>query len=363
MPTQTGSTDVPFDLVLHIGTGKTGTSSVQALLHRNRELLSQAGYLYPRSPGTTRQARFSLMLKSDDEILRDPARRRFGVTDPAKFRARFPRRLEREMREAGLSRVIISDEGLYSSSAEVLHRLRAFTDKVADSVRVVVYLRRQDDHLISLYQQVVKQGEVRRLSDWLHQQDLANTFDYDYHRRLRMWQELLAPAEIVVRRFERDHFVDGSLYQDFLSAAGIAVRLEDLVEIDARNESLDAESVELLRLVNVLRLEHEGLQAPSGNRPLVVRLRETELGPALTLPEPTLDEFMARWATSNRAVAEEYFGDRGGELFAAPRRTRNTTTDQFFDPARLDHFLTLLDLPEEMHAPLRGVVEREAARR
>jgi hypothetical protein len=39
-----------LDLVLHIGSGKTGTSSIQGFLHRNRDRLATLGYLYPRTP-------------------------------------------------------------------------------------------------------------------------------------------------------------------------------------------------------------------------------------------------------------------------------------------------------------------------
>jgi hypothetical protein len=69
---------------------------------------------------------------------------------------------------------------------------------------------------------------------------------------------------------------------------------------------------------------------------------------------------MEQWEASNRAVAREFLGDETGQLFRAPRKTRNTTTEQRLDPARLDHFITLLELPERMHSPLRRLVEREA---
>jgi hypothetical protein len=69
---------------------------------------------------------------------------------------------------------------------------------------------------------------------------------------------------------------------------------------------------------------------------------------------------MSRWEEPSRRVAVEMLGDETGELFRAPRKTDNTTTEQYLDPERLDHFLTLLELPEQIHAPLRALVEREA---
>jgi hypothetical protein len=68
---------------------------------------------------------------------------------------------------------------------------------------------------------------------------------------------------------------------------------------------------------------------------------------------------MARWEASNLAVARELIGDDAA-LFRVPRKTDNTTTEQRLDPGRLDHFIELLELPEQTHRPLRELVEREA---
>ncbi|HSC18190.1 MAG TPA: hypothetical protein VLC74_04670, partial [Rhizomicrobium sp.] len=42
-----------MELYLHIGTEKTGTTSIQAFMAANRALLKQHRILYPRSPGET----------------------------------------------------------------------------------------------------------------------------------------------------------------------------------------------------------------------------------------------------------------------------------------------------------------------
>jgi hypothetical protein len=345
--------------VLHIGSGKTGTSSLQFFLHRNRARLAEMGTLYPETPGRRRHTRFGLFLQPDQALGTRPSWEREQLSSPEEFRQTFQRRLFEEIDESGLDRVLISDEALYGSPDPALERLRRFTGRVAGSLRLVVYLRRQDDHLVSRYQQVVKVGETRRLEERTRQLDLSKT--YAYHARLQKWQRLLEPTELVVRRFERESFTDGSLYQDFLHAAGIDARADDLEQVEPVNESLDCEAVEFLRILNIFRAEHEEAAAlPKQNRPLVVKLSESCNGPTLTLPGPFLDEFMAQWEAGNQRVARELLGDESGQLFRTPRKTRNTTTEQFLDPARLDYFLDLLRLPKQMHAPLRTLVEREA---
>jgi hypothetical protein len=355
----TRSPSEPPDVVLHIGSGKTGTTSVQSFLHRNRERLAGLGLLVPRTPGRRRHVRLGLFAKSDAELEKAIAWRRQGHSSPAEFREVFRDRLSREIARSGLSRVLFSDEGLYGLSDESLRRLRAFTDEIARRVRLVVYLRRQDDHMVSRYQQVVKTGEVRRLSVRAKQLDFSKT--YDYHARLRTWARLLEPSDFVVRPFEPGRFVDGSLYQDFLVASGIDAQVSELRGVDLRNESMDAESVEFLRILNLYRVEHDAaVPGLIDHARLARRLAQASTGPKLTLPEVELDEFMAQWEESNRAVACEFLGDETGRLFRAPRKTSNTTTEQHLDPARLNHFLALLEVPEQLHAPLRRLVEREA---
>ncbi len=350
-----------LDLILHIGSAKTGTSSIQAFLHRNRNRLADLGCLYPLTPGRRRHRRLGLFVQPKEALADTPGWDREGFSSAEAFRKAFRRRLFTEINRSGPSRVLMSEETLYGSPDEVLRRLSRFAHRIAGNLRLVVYLRRQDDHLVSRYQQLVKVGETRRMAERMRQVDFSKT--YDHFARLRTWKDLVAPDELVVRRFERDSFVDGSLYQDFLDAAGINLRADELEPVEEPlNESLDAEAVEFLRILNIVRAENDAAAAalPPRNRPLVIRLAEATKGPTLTLPAPLLDRFMARWEESNQRVAREILGDESGQLFRMPRKTGNTTTVQHLDPDRLDHFVTLLELPEQVHAPLRRVAEHGA---
>ena len=365
---------IPLNLVVHIGSGKTGSSSIQSFLHQNRARLAELGLLSPKSPGQRRHTQLSLFLHPEDVLENVGAWNPERWSSPAQFRRAFRRRLFREVDHSGLSHVLLSDEGLFGSTYEVRHHLRQFVDGIAGSLRLLAYLRRQDDHLVSRYQQVVKFGETRPFVDRRSQGALSpegrswassqGAYFYNYYDRLRAWQKVLEPEELVVRRFERESFVEGSLYQDFLDAVGLEARADQMDQVEVMNESLDAESVEFLRIINILRTSNEAAVAlPRRNRPLLLRLAAASTGPILTMPEALLLVFMRQWEESNRRVAREMLGDESGQLFRTPRRTRNTTSEQYLDPERLDHFLELLELPEQTHAPLRELVEREAKER
>jgi hypothetical protein len=349
------------DVLLHAGTGKTGTSSIQFFLRDNRDVLASQGVLYPTSPGRGRHVRVGLAVKSDAELERSPGWFRQRESDPAVFRGRVRRRLEREVLASGLSRVLLSDEAVFGSSVPALERLGQWMSSLSRSLVVLVYLRRQDDHLVSRYQQQVKVGATQRLEEW-SRRDMSGF--YDYHLRLSRLRDLLGPTELRVRPFERGGFVDGSLLQDFLDTAGVEARADRMRQVAEVNVSLDAESVEFLRMLNLHRVA-EGSATPGliDNRDVVSRLAEVSSGPLLTLPGPALDRFMGRWETANELVAREFLGDPSGTLFRASRREVETTTEQSLDPARVDHFVAVAGLPEELRGPLRDLAARAATPR
>jgi len=347
----------PLDLVLHLGMGKTGTSTIQFFLRDHREDLASQGLLYPATPGRGRHHKLGLSVKPPRELERSPEWSRVEQRDPTKFRRRFRRQLMNEIAESGLSRVLFSDEVLFGSSHPTLRRLGKWTSGIARSQRVLVYLRRQDDHMVSRYQEEVKLGEVRRLEEWSRQPMRSL---YDYYTRLRKIQELLAPADVEVRRYERDRFPRGSVLEDFLEAVGVDLGTAATTGGPDRNTGLDAESVEFLRLLNLHRVERESaVPGLVDNRDLGQRLADASEGPSLTLPAAFLDPFMTRWEASNEQVAREFLGDRSGILFRGPRRSRGITLDQRLDPGRIEHFVRVTELSEELVAPLRAVAERE----
>lgn len=351
-----------FDLIVHVGTGKTGTTSVQHFMNLNRHVLAESGFLYPTTPGKSRHAKFTLFLTPDDELDSQPVWHRLGFEDPGRFRRRFRRQLLDEIAESGLPRVVLSEETIFKSSMGTLKHLRRFSRRHARSLRIVVYLRRQDDHLVSRYQQSVKAGHVRRLSD----PELLRDFSpvYDYAGRLALLEEVLEPDQVVVRRFERDAFLGGSLFGDFLSAVGAGASLETVPPPEERNVSLDADAVEFLRLFNLHRVREEGARAGMiDNRRIRLILAAESQGPTLTLPEPMLEEFMARWEPGNREVARRYLGDEDGVLFRNQRRTSGTTTCDELPVNRIAEFIDLLELPQAYADPLRRLAEQEYARK
>lgn len=343
-------------VTLHVGTSKTGTTSIQHFLRANSDLLARHGLLYPRSPGRTRHMRLGLSIRSDEELARTSAWVVGDYPDPATFRRRFWRRLEREISERGLPRVLLSDEYLWRTRelGAVRAALERLTQDDLARVGVLVYLRRQDERLVSMYQQGVKSGETERLVTVARERRPE-----DYAARLSDWAGAVGPARLEVRRFERARFAGGNLHQDVLDALGLPLRAADMAVATARNESLAAEAVEYLRIYNLHRVENHGARPRMIDNRAVLPALMSQPGPTLTLPEAALADWFDLCAEANRAVARRYFGE--DDLFGPPTRSSSTTTHQLLDPTRLDHYLDLTQVDAAERPAIRTIAEREAA--
>ncbi|WP_460791576.1 hypothetical protein [Nocardioides maradonensis] len=316
------------EVVLHIGTGKTGTSAIQRFLADHRGELAAGGVLYPRAMGPVRHTHLGHSAKLDQHLVGSLVWQRGGHTDPAAYRAHHETALVEEVREVRPDRVLFSDEGLYALGPVALRRLREQLDRVARQRTVLVYLRPQDEHLVSRYQQSVKVGETATLAEFAAR-DHSDL--YDYARRLAMWEEAMAPARVVVRPFQRDRFAGGTLIGDLVAAVDLPVAVPQTEDV-RRNESLDAEAVELLRLLNVAAVAKGAKPGAIDNLAVVDRLATLPRGPVLTLPDDVLDAFAARWAAGNAEVERRYLD--GAPLFTGSRRTSATTTHQGLSPER-----------------------------
>ena len=138
-------------LILHIGTHKTATSTLQALMAKERGNLLQAGVCYPRTdhPGHVDQNKHSALATA---LLQDDA----GFhTEWARVRAEFD--------GSKAHTLVLSAEGLSGptkSRTDPLDRLRLAAQGF--DVLAVCLLRRQDSFVESLWNQRCKNGRTQK---------------------------------------------------------------------------------------------------------------------------------------------------------------------------------------------------------
>jgi len=193
-----------FDLLLHIGPYKTGSSSIQEFLSSKYTQLVSAGVLYPKS------GRYS----SNGKLQRGhtPLFHAMRLKDTERFQSQLDA-LSVEIRLAKPTKVILSSEVVSREN-----QAQDFYDLISQNLpgkskELLLYVRRQDDLLLSRYSQRVKSGNLR----WpktVHNLDAPKYLD---HRlRIEQLEQALPDFKIRIRSYDHDR---EKLVQKFIEQA------------------------------------------------------------------------------------------------------------------------------------------------
>jgi hypothetical protein len=187
-------------LLIHIGTHKTGTTTLQTMLAQSEVLLDEQGAIYPLTP-TGEFAHASKQFGIYRSI----------VTDADALR-RYWDRLERAAGDHGQKTMIVSDEHLSSPAVAQPARI-AMLGFLKDryDVEILCYLRRPDYFLESLWNQRCKNFSCEEhITDFVARK--PNIKHADYLPMLKAWSALgkvtaigfeTAKAEGLVQNFNR----------------------------------------------------------------------------------------------------------------------------------------------------------------
>jgi hypothetical protein len=300
-------------LFLHIGIGKTGTTSIQTFLEMNAPALANLGVVMPSSLGKRNHRRLAMYALNDEVI--DNSRRAKRLATPEAVRlfrehALKDFRAESAKLRAGHAVVMSSEQMTRLRRPGEISRLKDFVSLAGhDEIRVIVYLRRQDLYYVSEYSQEIKGGK-----DIPFRPDgkVVNRDIYFYDRLLGYWSEVFGRSAIVVRPFEQSALRNGDAINDFMSIIGI----DDLCGFQRpppRNPSLDAYAIEFLRRLNP-SVPRWGDGGEDMSRLRLVRAIEAiSDGPKLRMSRDNAERFLSLFAESNALVARDYLGRK--ELF------------------------------------------------
>ena len=201
----------------------------------------------------------------------------------------------------------------YAKDVSVLKVLR---DKFA-SIKIIAYLRRQDQFIQSYYIQYFKSGKVsEKLQDHEY---LNNDFWLDYYGRIAEWAAVFGRENIIVRPFEKKQLYETNLFADFLKNA-FGLELTDsfnMPEHKKSNVRVDNDVFEAIRLINSLALPRRD------TRWMLKRLQDFPSDSSshndphrLLNPQECLD-VVHKFREKNRMLAREYMGRKDGSLFLA----------------------------------------------
>lgn len=308
--------------IIHIGTQKTGTTTIQTFLAQNRPDLSSQGFRFePFTPRNPAQMELGLtgIVRSGGTLTAANKLYAMGVKGAGSQRAyvdRFEAMISAGTRSWPEDTYLASSEQIHAwlfnpHRIEALHRF--LTDHF-DAVRYLVYYRAQDDFMLSTYSEAVKRGEILTLAEHID----ARIDRMNFYRRAKMWASVVGREALDVRLFDPGALINGDLLDDFCAAVGID--RTGLKSPEPRNRALSAEQIELL-----LRL---GKRVPArlksgAPNPLfhalnwILRHRLPRPGTPVQLTPQQRAAIQAANAPSNERLRAEFFPDR--ETLFTPR--------------------------------------------
>lgn len=298
-------------LFVHIGTPKTGTTAIQEFCWHNRPVLEKYGYVYPDlswlCPG--------FMVRRNGHFLIGEK----GSANPV-FRQGMEKIDELFLE---YDRIILSDEGIWKASGgshkNLWKELKKEGKKGGYQVKVLMYLRRQDDFLSSSWNQIVKLGrEKNAVKSWdEYTANIPNERErmLDYERNIRSAEAVLGKENVIVRCYESRRFHGGIIQSDFLDAVGMTMTEEFELNTEVTNTSLTGNMHEIKRILN--RVEAFGERE---NQFFIDVLKNCSMEPDTRwdfrmFSKEETEKFLKKYEEGNRRIAEEYLGETEAGLF------------------------------------------------
>jgi hypothetical protein len=305
--------------LVHIGTEKTGSTTLQRALRDQRASLSQQGICYGQAAGKVNAQ--GLAAACVPYRPADPYLLRKGLSSAdakSQWNEEIFAAVRAEIGEARAdhSQYVLSSEHFSSRllASEEVEALAQFLLAEFNSIRIVCYLRRQDRMAVSRYTEGLRSGYT---TDALPPVTAGAALPalYDYESMLLRWANAFGLDAIRVRIFEPDRLLNGDVVEDFCNRElGAAL---DYDAVTATNVSLNATGQLALKLFNKA-LGPDGQRfGYKARRALSLFLEQHAPGRG---KQPTRDEakaFYTHFRAGNARLANAFLGqtDLFGEIF------------------------------------------------
>ena len=248
--------------ILHIGMPKTGTTTIQHFLEVNRKTLKKQSIFVPAFTDTY-AGHFQLIaatycpnileswslfpflgyqmhnyLVREDLPTLEIEKKTITLKDQEKLWERYRHEIETNCAQDDI--VIFTAEILSFSQEDEVKRVKMLMDSLFDDVTIVLYLRRQPEHVVSEYYTNVFGTGIT----WT----LGECALPAYDEVIKRWS-IFGKDKIKIRIFDKQEFHDGDLLADFALTVGF--EMTGLNRVENQNETMaDSGEIEFLRLFN-----------------------------------------------------------------------------------------------------------------
>ena len=326
------------NLILHIGSPKTGTTAIQNFLYYNREKINSQGFYYPEKysyPGHIRVQ--SVVFHT-----------LFNVNYPYLMnkKSKYFKKFIETVNSNNIKNIIISYEGLsagilkgYSLSGsnpptkedlinnindyvavmneENVSAFKKFIEENFEnigSIQIIYYCRRQDLFFDSLYKELLSQNILFSLEDF---KDIYNIIlNCDHYSIIEIWSKIFGKDNIIVRPYEKCQLINGDIIDDFCSTTGIDKTCLDEIQPQKSNIGWNNYSSYLWRLMQISDPSISSNWAKYEyyrNQISQLKFENKKTNPLLS-PEERL-AIIHKYDKSNSLLVKEFLKKNEGSLF------------------------------------------------
>ncbi len=203
-------------LIIHIGSHKTGTSSIQAALNSQRKNIEKREYVvFDKNPDGSERSNGNALPWI-----------RFRPSTSTRIKGVINANLPQALASSGKNVIISAETFSWIFSRRQIHWLQRRLTQHFDQMLVIAYIRRQDKQALSHFQQASKQdaivasrfyGATNRALPVFHKRLLAYL---DYNQRLSNWADAFGDNNISIGIFDERELVNNDVVSDFFHRAG-----------------------------------------------------------------------------------------------------------------------------------------------
>jgi cytidylate kinase len=313
-------------IYIHVGMSKTGTTSIQQMLAKNEDLLSQSGILFPKSARKNGIGHHSLAAyikqgKDEDHALK----------------------LQAEVSNSKHKKVVVSSELFERMSEGKWRALGQFFSPYR--VKIIIYLRRQDDAIISMYNELVKKHALDlTFADYLKNSPRIDLLDY--RKTLGVISTVFGRENMSVGIFSKTQLLEGNIGRDFSARIDLDLLQFDEFSAEHNNSSLMPATAILMARINrntdfeVDHLKHYGPACKLADWVETSINHSTDVRHDYFSGQQQRESFFGQFAESNQAISDLYLN---GKQFIQPTINKiavNLTPEE--EKEFLEHALKML---------------------
>lgn len=240
-------------LYLHIGTHKTGTTSIQRALKSNQELLRKKSLTYfSKRPNGSNYHNINSWFENYPK----------SITNGTCSIKKNLKKLSIEISKIE-NNIILSGEAFsYIIFKEELLLLKDEFRKYFTDIKIIIYLRRQDTQAVSHHNQSSKSFQRPSQLFWANQfyvfkDDQKHVKSYlNYYEKINMWADIFGEENIIIRIFDKKTLINIDVVNDFFNILGIDYQQDNF----SKNESNCLEKTKIGLLANQVGIKNGPLR-------------------------------------------------------------------------------------------------------